>query len=152
MVNITNRSVCVSVLVPESRTVTSPAQHLSSCQGDLHPLPEQWSETSQSMEQCRTKLRLAGKRPPALYHRRGTRADCQILSSREQGLRVSQETLQRWWIDEMRFSHASNFRCLPLDLDYMALVDIDSRSFIWRIYQVIVWSFHHWIMKKKIQL
>ncbi|CAB1412341.1 unnamed protein product [Pleuronectes platessa] len=27
----------------------SPAQHLSSCQGDLHALPELWSETSQSV-------------------------------------------------------------------------------------------------------
>ncbi len=86
MVNITNSRihecvcVCMCVLwVSLRRTVTSPAQHLSSCQGDLHPLPELWSETSQSMEQCGTELRLAGKRPPALYHRRDTGAGCQIL-------------------------------------------------------------------------
>lgn len=44
-------------------------------------------------EQCGTELQLAGKRPPALYHRRDTGAGCQILSSREWGLRGSQETL-----------------------------------------------------------
>lgn len=96
LVNITNSRVCVFVCVCAHcgrRTVVSPAQHLSSCQGDLHPLPELWSETSLSMEQCGTELRLAGKRPPALYHRRNTRAGCQILLSQEQGLRGSQETL-----------------------------------------------------------
>ena len=45
---------------PGRRRVKPPAQHLSSCQGDLHPLPELWSETSLGMER-RMELRLAGK-------------------------------------------------------------------------------------------
>lgn len=37
--------------------------------GRLSSPPELWSETSLSIEQCGTKLRLAGKWPPMLYHR-----------------------------------------------------------------------------------
>lgn len=61
LVNITNSRMCMCACAPREKSKASyTAQHLSSCQGDLHPLPELWSEASLSME-CRTELRLAGK-------------------------------------------------------------------------------------------
>ncbi len=102
----------------------SPARHQSSCQGDLHPLPELWSETSQSIEQCGAELQLAGKRPPALYHRRDTGAGGQIRSSRERGLRGSRETVGGGGQTKetcvfVCVRSVCNFGCLPLDLCYV---------------------------------
>lgn len=125
--------MCACAVVSQrNRTLTYPAQYLSSCQRDLHPPLTKYVTMWD---------RSAGKRPLVLYRRRDTDAGCQILSSREQGLRGSQETVGGG-------DKRGMFFCVPVCMQLWGL----TIGFVWCFYVIapLLQSASRWFVYERV--